>query len=599
MINTKNLLTYSIICLAGFGLWTSFNKPQTLKNATNRIHKENILHTISIARQAQENNATGNYLSSQFAQRRQQWNEAGKFLNALKKAHPDTANITKQLMVLAINDANMDKATAAAQKLLTAPKQDDVSRTMAALVIITDNLIKEDIAHAKNNIQTIPQSQLSTFIKPILTGWLSAANGQYTIQSLQGDLFYAMHALYIADYLGQTNNVAHLLQEILKLPNLNASEIERLADIYLHNNNPAQAIKIYEQLLALSPQADRIKNKRDAAQKWQADPSTPKPAYFTTMTSPAQGLAQAYYDMAYILYRDQGNESARIFATLALAANPNLSQAHILLASMATRNNLYDPAIAHYKAIKPDTPYYREARREAAHAYENAGMPERAITMLQNLYNSKNDIQALIQIGDIYRRQDNFKDAVKTYNQVETILGAPLPSQYWYVLYTRGMSYERAGNWEQAEQDLSAALAYQPGHPYILNYLGYAWVDKGININKAMSMIEQALAIQPNDGYITDSLGWVHFKRGNYQKAVSYLEKAVELVPADPVINDHLGDAYWQTGRKIEARYQWQRALRFTETEDEKATLENKIQNGLTPTPPIKSATNGHNDSDG
>ena len=31
----------------------------------------------------------------------------------------------------------------------------------------------------------------------------------------------------------------------------------------------------------------------------------------------------------------------------------------------------------------------------------------------------------------------------------------------------------------------------------------------------------------------------------------------------DPTINDHLGDAYWQGGRKIEARYQWRRALQF------------------------------------
>ena len=31
------------------------------------------------------------------------------------------------------------------------------------------------------------------------------------------------------------------------------------------------------------------------------------------------------------------------------------------------------------------------------------------------------------------------------------------------------------------------------------------------------------------------------------------------------MINDHLGDVYWAVGRKLEAEFQWKRALSFIE----------------------------------
>ena len=83
----------------------------------------------------------------------------------------------------------------------------------------------------------------------------------------------------------------------------------------------------------------------------------------------------------------------------------------------------------------------------------------------------------------------------------------------------------------------------------MLNYLGYSWVDQGINLDEGMRMIRRAVEQRPDDGYIVDSLGWAYYRLGNYDEAVKHLERAVELKPEDPTINDHLGDAYWKVGR--------------------------------------------------
>ena len=130
------------------------------------------------------------------------------------------------------------------------------------------------------------------------------------------------------------------------------------------------------------------------------------------------------------------------------------------------------------------------------------------------------------------------------------------------MFYFRGICYERSKQWPQAEADLKKALQLYPDQPLVLNYLGYSWIDQGVNLDEGMNMIRRAVEQRPDDGYIVNSLGWANFRIGNYDEAVKELERAVELKPDDPTINDHLGDAYWRVGRVLEARFQWSHAKR-------------------------------------
>ena len=45
------------------------------------------------------------------------------------------------------------------------------------------------------------------------------------------------------------------------------------------------------------------------------------------------------------------------------------------------------------------------------------------------------------------------------------------------------------------------------------------------------------------------------------------------MMPVDAVVTDHLGDIYWAVGRKLEARFQWHRALAFSPDSDLAAEL--------------------------
>ncbi|HEY8190452.1 MAG TPA: hypothetical protein VIF12_07180, partial [Micavibrio sp.] len=136
------------------------------------------------------------------------------------------------------------------------------------------------------------------------------------------------------------------------------------------------------------------------------------------------------------------------------------------------------------------------------------------------------------------------------------------------------------------------ALAYQPDHPYLMNYLAYGWADQGIRLEESLKMLKHAASLKPDDGYITDSLGWTYYMIGHYNDAVPNLENAVQFLPYDSTINEHLGDAYWRVGRRAEAKFQWERAKNYSKNAGQIDMLMQKIANGLDSGPSTKRAEN-------
>ena len=173
------------------------------------------------------------------------------------------------------------------------------------------------------------------------------------------------------------------------------------------------------------------------------------------------------------------------------------------------------------------------------------------------------------------------REGVTPYSKALGVTGGSTPGD-WRFYYVRGIAYERSDKFPLAEKDFLRALDLNPNQPQVLNYLGYSWVDKGMNLTRALDMIQKAVQASPNDGYIIDSLGWAYYRLGRYSDAVTQLEQAATLRPNDPEINDHLGDAYWKVGRKLEAKFQWKIAASVDTIGNVKKRTIPKLANGLT-----------------
>jgi tetratricopeptide (TPR) repeat protein len=85
--------------------------------------------------------------------------------------------------------------------------------------------------------------------------------------------------------------------------------------------------------------------------------------------------------------------------------------------------------------------------------------------------------------------------------------------------------YREAGILEKAEEYYRSALSLQPENPNIMNFLAWLLIDKEININEGLELIDKALELSPDDWYILDTKGWGLYKQGKYQEALDFLRK--------------------------------------------------------------------------
>ncbi len=549
---------------------------------------ENNDHLIKIARVEAENSAktekpetqqpdpfkgknlSGRYLSSQFAQRHHDWSKAEQYLGDVIVHLPKDIQLTKRAMYLAMGSGDVEDALKYASQLDTLEKDNALSTLFLAVGKFKNQQYKD----ANLLIQKMPEDALSTFIMQLLRSWSLAAIGESNTTDLNSNTIHVHHAILIADYLKDYAQIEKLLQKAQDIKNPESADLERIGDIYAHIGRSKPAISVYEKIL---------KNDKNPIVQEKIDllKSGKKPSYFEPIEKPEQGIALALYDMGHLLYQEYSDENARVFAHMAAYLDPDLTDAQLLLAEINARHERYDDAILFYTSINPTSDRYIDAQKRAADLLEDHGRVEEALALLEKTATEHNDIDALIRIGDVYRRQEDYKSALIHYNKAAKRLGPDIPDEHWRLLYVRGMSNERVGDWAQAEADLKAALAIKPDHPFILNYLGYSWADKGMNLEEALKLITKAVEQRPSDGYITDSLGWVYVRMGRFEESVPHLEKAVELLPYDAVINDHLGDAYWLVGRHLEARFQWERAKNHSDDEALISTIETKIIYGL------------------
>ena len=288
---------------------------------------------------------------------------------------------------------------------------------------------------------------------------------------------------------------------------------------------------------------------------------------FDLIRSPRDGVAEVFFSLARALRQDATDEFVLLYARVAEAIRPGHVDAIITVAELLESMEQYDLSIAAYKKVPRDHPSYHVAELGRAEVLRRDDRPDAAIEVLDQLVQTYPELADVhVAAGDLYRTQEQYADAVTSYDRAIELL-TERDNPQWFVHYARAISHERQDNWEEAEADFRRALELNPGHPQVLNYLGYSMVEKGIHFDEALDMIERAVAEQPESGYIVDSLGWALYRLGRYDEAIVHMERAAELMPTDPVINDHLGDVLWAVDRKAEARFQWKRALSLHESD--------------------------------
>lgn len=519
---------------------------------------------------------SGNFLAGQFAQNQSDWKSASTYFSGILDEKSTHADIQRRVMALQMGAGHYDKAITLAQQIFNDPNNSD--KALSTLLVSLSQFKEGKFDESIKSLALYKNDALGIAILPLIRAWAEAGNGKVNLDILKDSPSLVYQAVLISAYAKDTEAIKKLAlnNDFTKTPTP-ITRLEDVAAIFAYYNEKNEATEIYKALKnGLPARASFYDEKIKAIGKGVSI------ALPTKTNSPQIGLSEAISDMAQILSNGY-SDSSRLFAHMSLFLNPSNYAAYELLAEISAENKLYMEATDFLSKIDTTQSVDKKMQvtRQIAFLQLSAGHPDEAIRILKDLVEEKNNVDAQVQIGDIYRSQEKFEDALKAYDKAFEMLDNTITSPYWELSFARGIVHERLKNWEMAEKDLKTALMFQPDEPYVLNYLGYSWADQGTNLDKAAEMIEKAVRLKPDDGAIVDSLGWIYFRMGQFDKAVTVLEKASQLAPTEPEINDHLGDAYWRVGRKSEARFQWSRAISFTKDTDMISKIQTKIDNGL------------------
>lgn len=527
---------------------------------------------------AAADSAYGMFLAGNAALSEGRNGEAARFLDFARAESGDDPAVSERAFQAALMAGDIEKAARLAPD---GPAASEPGKRLGRLVKVVDALSRGKGKAAQTELSAdgigFPHRGAAALLGPWAAAAAGDAQGSVVRPQLRGDGG--------VDYFGQIGQ-AHLFERARRYDeaetNFKAltgvprpSEIAVLAHggFLERRGRRPEALALYDEALVRNPSNLGLKAARTRAAAGKAAPAMPtiKEGAAFALLAPAATMISAKQEQVGLAY-----------LRLALELDPNRNDAWLMLGDLLQEGGDVEGARVAYAKPKPNAPEFPAGQAKLAWSYQNAGDKDGAIRLARTGA-ATGDREARLTLSDLLQANEQYPESI---GLLDTLIAETKPAE-WQLHYARGRALERSGQWEKAEADLALALKLRPEEPELLNYLGYAWIDRGERLQEAMAMVEKAVAANPRSGAIVDSLGWAHYRLGNYKKAVEVLEEAVELEAGDPEINNHLGDAYWMVGRKDEAGFQWRRVLTLNPDDKIKLDAEKKLASGLGPQPKL------------
>ncbi|MGR3310564.1 MAG: tetratricopeptide repeat protein [Candidatus Brocadiales bacterium] len=265
--------------------------------------------------------------------------------------------------------------------------------------------------------------------------------------------------------------------------------------------------------------------------------------------------------------------------------DPNLTITHFYLAICYERLGNVEKAISEtemYLAEYPDNWVMilglAELYEETKQREKAKSLKQRAFTVLKrNINMGSESSDEYLAFSYLLRKQNQKEEAIEVLKHAATM---PLDSKTNRdVHYNLASLYYETNRYDMAKEELKNTLKIDPNCHQANNFLGYFYVERGVNLDEAIQLIEKALEADPGNGAYLDSLGWAYYKEATVEGKVNKLKLALEKLTAasqdteDPIILGHLGEIYYSLGYWEKAEELWKRAIELQE-EDSKGVLQ-------------------------
>lgn len=354
-----------------------------------------------------------------------------------------------------------------------------------------------------------------------------------------------------------------------------SSELQmELGELYITNGRYDEAVALYEALIERDEQNESARvalihvyllQKKDAQAL----------AELNRLKSFADQPRRVDLTIARLYAKQKHYDKAIVIAEKILEKE-NLAEARYFLAVLLVQQEKYGPALKQVRQIDRKAPEYPDALFLQVRILREQNRLEEAKQLLEEhigtgtLRNPEMYIM-LAALHQLEGREDLSKKVL--------LQGLEFFPDDENLLYEYGLMLEDSGEHGAALAIMEKIIELKPDNAAALNFVGYKWAEKKINLDQALDYIQRAIELKPDNGYIRDSLGWVYYRLGKIEQAIKELEAAVKLSPDDAGILEHLGDVYLESGRVREALQTYKKAVKFsTENEQEKKRILEKIR---------------------
>tara|TARA_B110001450_G_scaffold249215_1_gene266355 strand:+ start:1297 stop:2982 length:1686 start_codon:yes stop_codon:yes gene_type:complete len=523
-----------------------------------------------------------NYFSGIVAYENRDNSKALKFFNSSKFLIQWHNSYLKRYVYSLVLDGKVQKATNEIKQNLT---ENNANFFEAHLILALDSLKKKKYKKSKDHLQQsyafINNDKISLIIAETLKEYLYVFDKNKIPDTKKNfGNFSIINEAFQRCYLKEKNTKTYFNTII---DQSNGEDYSRYIFFYI---NFLIEDNRYEEAKEITDSIDYLNSSLLISQgkKWIEDQNLNEFQKIFSCRNSNDIISELFFLVANLYSSQNDYERSNFYLNISNYLNPRFIFNLSLLADNYYLNKDYLNTLKILKSFneKDNFYYWFRLKKEA-----QIILKQKNIEASLNFINSKfrkienPPIKIIFDIANFNKNAKKYKVAIQFYNQILLKIDNNSPF-YSEILYRRGSSYERIGDYENSDKDLLKSLEINPDDAYVLNYLAYSWLEREYKIDIALQMLEKAYAEESNDPYIIDSIGWAYYLVNDFIKAENYLKRAVELMPEDPTVNDHYGDILWKLGRRIQARYFWKSVLNFKQTEDKmRDKIIEKLNEGL------------------
>jgi tetratricopeptide (TPR) repeat protein len=425
----------------------------------------------------------GSYLAARHAGGHRDVAAAASYYRAALRGDPGNNELLGRTFLAVLANGQVDEGVKLAERVLQVDKNDRIAR----LVLGVRAIKQKRYPLARRELAQSIRGPITDLVGTLLSAWTMASLSEAkqatdSIDKLAGADWYAifkeLHAALILDVAGQKREAAKRFERCYKRDPTALRVVQSYGSFLSRQGNTADAMKVFAAFDEAMPRHPLIV---EATNELKAGKKLP------LMVDTAQaGAAEVLYGLGASLGRQGGEDLGLIYLQLSLYLAPSHPLALLSLGDLYEAMKKPELANKAYERVLLNSPLHGYAQIQLALNLDSLDRTDEAKASLEKVIAANpSDLEAIMALGNVLRGRKQFAECADVYSKGVDTIGKPEKSN-WVIYYFRGICFERAKHWPKAEADFKRSLDLFPDQPHVLNYLGYSWIDQGINLDEGM-----------------------------------------------------------------------------------------------------------------